>query len=322
MFWLIIVIIAHLFNAVVFIVDKYLLKRPIPNPLVYAFYVSVLSLGVLILAPFGFSFENLNTRIVIHSFIAGTTFLVFLIYFYKAIKLRDVSSIVPLIGGTAAIFTLILARFILNEILTPRIYFAFFLLVVGGVLITLPTFRNPLEIPGISKGLPYDKKGNRFKTALSLSAKPIIFALLAAAFFALSSVVSKIVFNQTDFISGFITIRFGNFLAALALLVPTGLRKAIFSAPSKTGFKISTVFVFNKVLAGFAFILLNFAILLSTPTLVNAMQGLQYVFLFILAIILHLRFSKIYEEELTFGRIFQKSISIILIATGIVLLIL
>ena len=54
MSWLLIVIIAHFFNAGVFIADRYLLKKGFPNPLSYAFWIGLCSVVVLVLAPFGF----------------------------------------------------------------------------------------------------------------------------------------------------------------------------------------------------------------------------------------------------------------------------
>lgn len=58
-FWLLLVILAHLFYALVFLIDKYIVSRPLPHPVVYAFYVGVLSIFIWVLAPFGFPFLRL-----------------------------------------------------------------------------------------------------------------------------------------------------------------------------------------------------------------------------------------------------------------------
>ena len=52
MLWLIVAISAYLILAIVFLVDKYLLVGPIPNPKIYAFYIGTLGIAVLLLVPF------------------------------------------------------------------------------------------------------------------------------------------------------------------------------------------------------------------------------------------------------------------------------
>ncbi len=50
--WLVITISFYFILAAVFLVDKYLLTGSISNPKIYTFYVGVLGIGVLVLAPF------------------------------------------------------------------------------------------------------------------------------------------------------------------------------------------------------------------------------------------------------------------------------
>ncbi|GAI92496.1 unnamed protein product [marine sediment metagenome] len=71
------------------------------------------------------------------------------------------------------------------------------------------------------------------------------------------------------------------------------------------------------------FILQNFAIALAglafLPFL-NALQGIQYVFLFLIIIFLARKFPRIVEEKLSKKNILQKVISIALIGLGLVIL--
>ena len=52
----------------------------------------------------------------------------------------------------------------------------------------------------------------------------------------------------------------------------------------------------------------------------NALQGVQYIFLFLIIIFLAKKFPKISEEKLTKKIILQKVISIILIGLGLAIL--
>ena len=84
MWWLVIVILAHLLYALVFITDKYILSRPLPHPIVYAFYVGVLSIVILFLVPFGFYFPSrLELGIVL---LAGIAQVAGWVFFYKALN--------------------------------------------------------------------------------------------------------------------------------------------------------------------------------------------------------------------------------------------
>ena len=89
MLWLYLAITAYFINAVVFVIDKYLLAAPIPKYRAYAFGVSVLSLGAVFLIPFGVSWYGLNYFLIAVS--AGASFFIGLIFLYRAIRESDIS---------------------------------------------------------------------------------------------------------------------------------------------------------------------------------------------------------------------------------------
>src|SRR4030043_1435588 len=104
MLWLIITISAYFILAVVFLIDKYLLVGPIPNPKIYAFYVGVLGIFVLLIVPFiGFYFPNSFEFFL--ALISGASFTYGIYWFFKALKLFESSRIVPAVGGILPIFT-------------------------------------------------------------------------------------------------------------------------------------------------------------------------------------------------------------------------
>ena len=67
----------------------------------------------------------------------------------------------------------------------------------------------------------------------------------------------------------------------------------------------------------------NWAIFLAPLAflaIINALQGVQYVFLLIFAVLLSLKFPQILKEEISREIIFQKVVAILLIGGGLVIL--
>jgi len=290
--WIIIAIISHFFMAIVFVLDKFIISKTVIRPIVYSFYIGILGGFVIFLAPFGFSLISLKQIII--SFIAGILFIFATFYLYKTIKISEVSRIIPIIGGAVAIFTLILTYLFLDERLTNNQFIAFFLLVLGGIII--------------------------FWSKNILSYKKILFALLAALLFASSYVLTKFIFIEESFINGFIWIRLGGVLGACLLLIPSKNRKAVFNISREMKTKTIVLPIFSKSLSAFSFILLNYAIFLGSVSLVNALQGVQYVFLLIIAFFFSVKFPEIIKEQINKGTIFKRIMGISFICLGLIFL--
>ncbi len=304
MSWLFITIGAYFLTAVNSIIDKFLLRKSIPNPLTYSFYVGIFSAFVLILIPFfGLLWPGFY-----HFFVAlsvGVVYLFALIAFFYALKKDEASRVVPLVGAITPVFILIISHLFLVESFSVNDAIVFVFLVTGGFLISYKKEAH-------CKILEF--KRNSCMQGLKMS-------LLASFFFALFFVLAKYVFENQDFISGFIFTRLGSFLAALFLLFIPLYRKSIHKTTKKVKRGAGSLFIINKTLAGFAFLLVNYAIAVGgSPTLVNALEGTKYIFVLILALILSLKFPKIIKEQVSTHHLVQKSFAIVLIFLGIFLL--
>lgn len=299
--WLIIAITSHFLTAIVFVIDKFIVSKTVLRPTVYSFYVGILGGLTILLFPFGFNLIPLGQIII--SFIAGFLFILATLFFYKAVQMTEVSKIVPIIGGAIAIFTLILTYLFLDERLTFYQFIAFFLLVFGGIIILWP-------------------KGNIIngKIIKALDIKKLLFAFLAALFFAGSYVLTKLIFTEQPFINGFIWIRLGGVLGACLLLVLPRNRRIILNVSKVIKVKTVGLSVFSKSLSAFSFVLLNYAIFLGSVTLVNALQGVQYIFLLIMAFFLSAKFPQIIKEQIGKGVIFKRVIGILFIFAGLIIL--
>jgi len=292
MHWLTIVLTGHLLNALAFLMDKFLLSsKRIPSPFVYAFFIGALGILALVLIPFGVTVPS-NIEMA-RALIAGATFVLALVFFFAGLKENEASRVVPLTGGLVPAFTFALAYLFLGERLGQIEILAFAALVVGGVLITI------------------ERKGKS-------STKGYVYAVVAALIFAVSFVITKQVFIEQNFVSGFVWSRIGGFATALLFLLIPEARYGILHQPKQKGTGSTTaLFLTGQVAGALGFTLVNYAISLASVSLVNAMQGAQYAFLLVMVGLLSRKFPKILSERLSGWVLVQKIMAIILISIGI-----
>lgn len=314
--WLITAISAYFLNAIALVVDKTLLKKDIPHPFVYVFYIAVLgAILMLLILPFGFAIPNAITILV--SLIAGAIFVWALLLMFDALKKDEATRVGPMIGGLTPIFVLILAWYVLEEALTCNQYIGFVFLILGAFLISLD-----FQTHGFKSWL---KKKLKLETKIELPQirKILWIALPSAALFGVAHILTKFVYQNTEFLTGFIWTRAGSLLAVLFLLLTPANRKLIFkdlkknkkkpNQTKKTGFK----FLFGQACGAGGAVLIQYAIFLGSVTLVNALQGLQQVFIFIIVLLLTLIAPKLLKEKISKEIFFQKILAVALIFIGL-----
>ncbi|MGB4943046.1 MAG: hypothetical protein WBO92_02940, partial [Candidatus Moraniibacteriota bacterium] len=101
MHWLTFALAGYFFNAVTVLFDKFLLAGRIKEPVVYAFFVSILSLFAIVLVPFGF--QPIPWQTVVVFVISGMLFLYGLVAFYNAVQRSEISRVAPLVGITVSV---------------------------------------------------------------------------------------------------------------------------------------------------------------------------------------------------------------------------
>lgn len=299
MTWVFVALLGYFFNAGAALFDKYLLSDRIQAPAVYAFFVSLFSLFALGFAPFGFHLVDWNTCLIL--LFSGALFVYGLVAFYAAVKHNDVSRVAPLLGTIISLVAFLAlfspATFDQNA-MGFRYILSLCLLVGGGLLIS---FDLPL------------KKGEHFSKLV----------LIAGIAMGLSLLLLKEGFSQSDFVNGIVWSRLGMFLGGISLLVIPVFRKQImsqllhFSNKPKHAGTTSFLFVLNKTCAGVGTFLVSYATYLGSLTFVQALSGMQYVFILLLAFPLAWHFPKIFGEKLHFWDWFQKAFAVALIALGL-----
>lgn len=288
-------LIGYLFFAFNGVADKYLLTKFIRHSAAYAFYIGIAGLLTFILAPLGLrmlSPENLFIAII-----AGSTFTFALYFYYHAIRETSISRILPLEGGLVPVCTLILAFLTGTERLSGYQAAAFLFLVAGAILISFK------------------------KTSDGWQAKAIKNATIAAILFATSFVLSKYIYTQTNFISGLIWTRLGLAIGGLMYLIPKKFRREIFKAPEGTSTERKLLFYVSHIFGTGGGLLQSYAIAIGSVVIVNALQGVQFVFVLLLSSFLSIFDPEIIKEKITRAIIVQKLIAIILITAGLVILV-
>jgi len=297
MTWLFVALAAYFLISLNLTLDKVILKNAIPHPVAYCFYMGLLSIFGLVFLPFGtlsLDWNNIITGIVV-----GAVFLGALFVMYKAVFAHEASRVGPIIGAVTPIFVSLFSFLFLDEVLGWRELVAFLLLVAGGILISV-------DLNGIDKS-------QKRKTALRILGISIFSALVFGIYY----VLLKHVYDQGTFVSGFCWTRVGSFLASFLFLIPGRNRRLIFGGTKTLKLNSGVLVLFNKTLSGIAFALLNYAIAIGSVTLVNAMQGLQYVFLLIIVAFLSKEYPKILAEQIHKKALTQKIFAIIIIGLGL-----
>jgi transporter family protein len=297
MTWLIFTILSCFLYAVVAVFNKYLLgQRATTKPIVFTFWLGILSIFSFVLIPFGLAWPGWPAFGL--DIVVGVVYFFSILYFYEALDINETSRVTSLTGGLTPLVVLFFSFMLLNESLTILQLLAFFLLVAGAFLISFKRSRG------------------RFKS----SVKGLWFIILSIILSAIYWIGAKYIFDNQGFVTGFLWSRLGFILTAAAILVWPAWRRKILYSESQLTLKISSLFVTSKLFAAFGSLFIHLALSLGSAALVNALGGLQYVFILIFAIILSKKFPNFLQEETSGGVLVQKIAAVLLIVGGLAIL--
>lgn len=284
-------LLAYFFNSLAVLTNKFLLQKTIPDPLIYIFYISLVSFLAVLAIPFThiptfdtFILASLSTLL----WTLGAYFM------FKALKIGQVSRVIPIIGTLIPLILLVLAS--QNHAITKSQSLAVWFLIVGMVFLNLNTWHGKFSI------------------------REIIFEVLSALFFAVSYLILREAYLKLDFFSVLVWSRLILLpLGIIILIIPT-LRHKIFtkSGPRINFFsKTGVIFIGGQLSGAISELLLLFSVSLANPALVNSLQGTQYVFLLIFALVLSRKYPSIFEEKYTFKTLLPKILGTGLIGLGL-----
>lgn len=307
MSWILLALLAHAGNGLVFIIDKGILGSgtPIGEPWRLAYYsglVSGLAAALLLVA-----WMPLTLTVALWSVVAGVCFVLALWCFFAALQAGESSRVVPLIGSAVAVLTWLLAAVFLGEELGGGELLGAALLVVGGVVLSV-----------------------QLSAVRGLSGRLVGLIIAGGLAFAAYFTVVKFIYAQPGLFLGlFAYSRVGVMVAAVVLFGPWmwrvrrngGKRKKPSKKAAEQRWTLRGAFVTSKVLGSGSFLLQSYAIQLGSVTVVNALQGTQYVLVLVVALLLSRWKPKVWQEERGRVALAQKVVGISIISVGLLLLV-
>lgn len=254
MTWLLIAILAQIVLGTSVVFDKLLLKRGFVDPWVYTFWFGLLGLFSFLLLPFGVT--NIPLAVIPVALVAGAFFICAMLCVFLAIRKADVAGTLALVGALSPIATLTIGSFLEQHFLGFGDLLAFSILIFGGFLFFLT-----------------EKK--------ELRVAVFLLTLGGAVCFGISNVLTKITFEESNFLAGFFWPRMGGILFALALLLIPRIRQRIF-ALSETASTANRGWYFaNRVYGSLGSFMVSGAIFLAHPALVDATQSMRHAVIFL-----------------------------------------
>jgi uncharacterized membrane protein len=308
MTWILLAAAGQFVNAVVALLDKYIVsdKKALPRPFVYAFYSCLMTGFWVVIFALGYipgldvlgipSLSNVQRptiEVVAMSFLAAYTFFMALVSMYEVLRNADASDVMPAIGAIAAISSFGMAFAFLNTSLSANFMWGVLLLSIGTFMLSRVRFKKSDVLQLLHSGL----------------------------FFALHYVAMKGLFTATSFDDGFFWSRTALVLFALSLLLVPAYYVKITEQTKSTSGKTGALVLITKILAGVAAFMLLKATDLGDVTVVQALDGLKFAFIIILGLIFG-RFipHSAGENDFSFKTVIRKSVYIAIICVGFVIL--
>jgi len=290
MSWVLFSILAVIVWAVVNTIDKYILTKLIKKPIIPVIFVGVIGLIGSVFVYFIRGFSELSYVNIGLAIVAGIFYILMTIFYFKAVKIEEISRVIPLFHLTP-LFVLILALIFLGEIFTPIKYLGIFLLMIGAILISS---KWPLKI----------NFGRAFW-----------FMVLSSFTLSINAVITKYLLNFADFWTIFSYIRIGTFIAVIPLFY-INYKDIMSLAKRPLGFVVLTESL-NLV----AVLFITIAMSIGFVTLVNALSATPPFFVLVFTVMLSIFYPKILKEEISKKTVLMKLIAIILMFIGVVLII-
>jgi uncharacterized membrane protein len=308
--WIYLSLAGYFFLAFSFVLDKLLLKKRIPEPAVYAFYVAILSLFMILIFPFGVTWINWTFFSI--AIISGVIFIWGLLFYYKAVKINEISKVAPLVGTISQITALFLSVVFLGNVFYSQDFIGLLFLIIGGFMVS---FDLPLKYNGILKGFRFSVLGG-------------ILMAIAFSLFEYLYTYLTIINESNVFLNGFVWTRMGLVVGGLSLLLfkkyRTNIFKSIFGKKKhhkkRRNWKTLAIFGLNKISGGSSSILINMAVASGGVALVYGIGSMQFVFVLLMVSIASVKYKDVFEEKLYFWDWAQKIGAIIMITIGMLLI--
>ncbi len=305
--WILLTFIAVFLYSLVNITDNYLVEknknvsRSIGALVLFSSLFALVAAGVIYLVG-GKNFA-LSARDILILLVAGFCNLVWLMFYFKALAVDDVSSVIPWFL-TLPLFGYILGYFFLGETITYIQMIGGAIVVLGGVVLSIRTEKSAVSIR-------YHVKW-----------RSVLYMLFASLFIAIWIVLFKFVGRDSGFWAATFWEHLGLGIAGIVVLVLIKkYREAFFSMVRTSGKKILLVNIASESTTIIGNLLVNYAILSVPIVLVLVIEVAQPLIVFLLGIVCTIFFPRILTEDISKRSLIHKGISLCIMITGALFLI-
>ena len=309
MWWLYIILISYLILSLSNIVDKIFLSKLVTDSIVYALWVSILSVIVVAVyalhgvinpaiydptSPIG-PLTVMSPFYLVLAIGIGILFTFSIYLLYTALQKGEASRVIPMIGGSMPI--LIYAMTFSHDYLDSNKTIAFILLVAGTILISL-----------MPKGAR--KKKRNYDSLL---------ALAASFSFALFFVLTQFLFSEQGFVNGIVWPRLGSGFAVIFLLAFPRVRRLMADSLKPLSGHVRALWLSSQGLGALGFLGQQYVISIPhvSVALVSALQAVQYVFILIFAVLMSRFRPSLLRESMSIGIVAQKIAALCIIGIGL-----
>jgi drug/metabolite transporter (DMT)-like permease len=155
----------------------------------------------------------------------------------------------------------------------------------------------------------------------NLNLRRVLPSVLAGSVaFGLVNVMEKLVYNRTNFVSGYVIFTLGTFAGAIAMLLRPEWRRQIFATSEHASPRSRFWYFINRFVNGLGSFLVYYAISLTAPAVVDAVTAVRYVIIFIGAWLLTQWRPDWLKEEFSGRTLAAKIVGTGLVIAGLVLL--
>ena len=287
-----IAVIAHGLIGISLIWDKVLLKNPgTKNLFSYVFWLGAISVFGVLLVPFGY--KSPSFALAGLAFLAGVVHLVGVFFYYAALKRGEASETLAIMGGFSPVATAAIGYGLLSRQMTGSHLIGFGLMTLGGFVMFFSE-KLPLK-----KLLP-----------------PV---LLASGLLGLVNVLEKLVYDRTNFVSGYVWFTIGTFAGALALLLRSSWRQQIFSESGQDNPRNRFWYFVNRFVSGVGSFLIFYAISKAHPAIVDSISGVRYAVIFVLAFALTRMRPSWLKEDFRGWKLVTKITATCMVVAGLII---
>ncbi len=284
----------YLVLSITDIMDKFLITTRKIEPVSYTFYTVVM--GLLLLLAWPMVYQPLPMHNIALNLFSGAYFSFTMYLFFKTLSFGEVTRVIPFVYGIVPIFDILITWITGRNPLTISEVSALALLVPGAILISYRPGKH--------------------------SHKHVLMKIITAFFISSYGFIWQYGAQVGSSLNNLMWNRIGAAAVLLLLLLLPKFRKKIFvvqHVPKKGN--TTFLFLVKQALGGVSFVFLSHLYTIGKISVINALSGFRYVFLFIFGLIFSgKKYKHILGEEIDHKIIKQKAFAIVLISLGTLIL--